>query len=275
LDFRDLWVGNHVYPGIWPFTLIERLVERFYVNRADMIVTVSDALANELRARYPQKKIVVSPNGFDPEEVASVPQLPANFRNEHFTIVYTGSLHEDQRNPAPLFEAIARLPSEVRLKIRVKFAGPIPAFIPPLVAKHGLHEVVRLLGKRPREESLRLQAEADVLLFLEQQHDESRDGVLTGKLFEYLVTGRPIWAVGVGPNSTVGKLLTEGHAGLALGTNTGLVSLALTEALDNGRLAARQVGSIGDLSSRFNRTEIANDLLEAIESLDRRIKRHQ
>lgn len=267
LDFRDLWVGNHVYPGIWPFTYIETLLERFYVRHADMVVTVSDALANELRARYPQKKIVVSPNGFDPEEAVNGPSLPADFKNNHFTIVYTGSLHEDQRNPEPLFEAIAKLPSEVRFKIRVKFAGPIPDFLPPLVTKHGLDEVVRLLGKRPREESLRLQAEADVLLFLEKQHDESRDGVLTGKLFEYLVTGRPIWAVGVGPRSTVGKLLSEAQASKAFGSEISHLTADLARAMREGRQPSRNTEQLEDVVHRYNRVTLANTLISEIEKL--------
>lgn len=270
LDFRDLWVGNHVYPGIWPFTILEGLLERFYVRRADMIVTVSEALANELRSRYPHKKILVSPNGFDPEEVASGPKLSSGFKNENFTIVYTGSLHEDQRNPEPLFESLMKLPPDLRSRIRVKFAGPIPEFLPPLVAKHGLDEVVEVLGKRPREESLRLQAEADVLLFLEKQHDESRDGVLTGKLFEYLVTGRPIWAVGVGKNSTVGILLRESQAGVAFGTDVEAICRHIIATDFHQRLPTRSVEVPSDISHRFDRVMLARELLEAISSTETR-----
>lgn len=267
LDFRDLWVGNHVYPGIWPFSCLEKVLERFYVNRADLIVTVSEALASELRARYPHKKVIVSPNGFDPEEVATAPKLSLDFKNEHFTIVYTGSLHEEQRNPSPLFEALASLPLEVRSKLRVKFAGPIPTFLPPLVAKHGLGPIVQLLGKRSREESLRLQAEADVLLFLEKQHDEARDGVLTGKLFEYLVTGRPIWAIGVGPQSTVGKLLSGAKAGEAFGEDSLRVLQLLNDMNINSRLPGRDVDDPGDISRKFDRVALASELFKEISSI--------
>lgn len=267
LDFRDLWVGNHVYPGIWPFTCLEKVLEHFYVSSADLIVTVSEALASELRARYPHKKVMVSPNGFDPEEVASAPKLPPDFKNEHFTIVYTGSLHEEQRNPSPLFEALASLPVETRSKVRVTFAGPIPEFLPALVARHGLGDIVQLLGKRSREESLRLQAEADELLFLEKQHDEARDGVLTGKLFEYLVTGRPIWAIGVGPQSTVGKLLSDSSAGEAFGEDVSRLADSLAEVAEHGRRPSRDTEQAADIAHRFNRVTLAQALIASIEKL--------
>ncbi len=267
LDFRDLWVGNHVYPGVWPFTILESLLERFYVSRADMIATVSEALANELRTRYPKKNIVVSPNGFDPEEVAGSPKLASDFRNEHYTVTYTGSLHEDQRNPEPLFEALAKLPPDIRSKIRVKFAGPIPEFLPSLVARCDVADSVQLLGKRSREESLRLQAEADVLLFLEKQHDETRDGVLTGKLFEYLVTGRPVYGVGIGPRSTVGKLLAEARAGEVFGRDSSRLAESLMKAVENGRQPSRKTEWPEDVAHRYNRVTLAQTLLREIEKL--------
>ena len=41
-DYRDLWLENHAYAGLWPFTLVERLIEtRTVQRRADLITTVS------------------------------------------------------------------------------------------------------------------------------------------------------------------------------------------------------------------------------------------
>src|SRR5438034_424404 len=50
-DFRDLWTANHLYRGLFPFTLRERQLERQCLHAADVITTVSQGLASELRAR--------------------------------------------------------------------------------------------------------------------------------------------------------------------------------------------------------------------------------
>lgn len=268
IDFRDLWVGNHVYSGIWPITVIERCLERFYINRSDLVVTVSSALANELRSRYPAKKIVVSHNGFDPEEVKSANGVSEDSQNDRFTFVYTGSLHPTQRNPRPLLEALSQTSKDFRKKILFKFAGPKAEFLDQLITKYQLEDCVQILGKLAREESLRLQREADVLLFLESQRDEARDGVLTGKLFEYLITGRPIWAVGIEEGSTVGRLLTSGDAGFAFGNDVPRILRYVTDAERVGRVKSRDVTVPTDISQQFNRIKLAEELLIVFESMD-------
>src|SRR5262245_13934317 len=50
-DFRDLWTDNHIYGGLFPFTLIERRRERRVLAAADRLVTVSPGLADRLRAK--------------------------------------------------------------------------------------------------------------------------------------------------------------------------------------------------------------------------------
>jgi len=264
LDFRDLWRGNHVYSGIWPFRYFEAFLESFYVGRADLIVTVSAALARELQARYPEKRVTVSPNGFDPEETAACPKLPEDFNNARFTIVYTGSLHEEQRNPRPLFSAIASLSPSLRPKIQVKVAGPIADFVPKLIADYGLSDCVEILGKLPRDSTLRIQAEADVLLFLEKQHVESRDGVLTGKLFEYLVTGRPIWAIGITNQSMVGQMLLANSVGQAFGDDVESIKAALESAIPSGRQKSRDINADGEICQKYNRVTLAQQILSEI-----------
>lgn len=149
----------------------------------------------------------------------------------------------------------------------MKFAGPIPEFLPPLVARYGLAESVELLGKCPREESLHLQTTADVLLFLEKQHEETRDGVLTGKLFEYLVTGRPIWAIGIDNTTTVGRLIEGGSAGVALGCDVDAIVKQLRLQLSVGRSPSRDTQDSNDVSRRYNRESLAIELMEWISAL--------
>src|SRR5262245_43547798 len=71
-EYRDLWVGNPLHRGLFPFTLRERRLERQCLQWADLLVTVSEPLARALgaKARLPVEVIY---NGFDPVEPSSLP----------------------------------------------------------------------------------------------------------------------------------------------------------------------------------------------------------
>lgn len=269
VDFRDLWTDNHVYPGFWPFTWFEKILERFYLRRVDAITTVSPALATSLQARAHGKPVVVFTNGFDPEETAQTDVAANHVRSyirseKKLTFVYTGSLHPVQRNPGIFLQALTRLTDEERSKVDVIFAGPREAFLDAQIESLKLGETVRALGSLKREESLRLQNEASVLLFFEYQHEAGRDGVLTGKLFEYLATGRPIWAVGVDATTTVGSLLTQNFCGQAFSRDTDRIVTEIRETLASGPAPNREIQRESDILHTFNRAVLARRMIEWI-----------
>lgn len=268
IDFRDLWVENHVYAGFWPITLIERFLERFYLRRADAVTTVSEALARSLQKKVPAKPVVVFENGFDPEELDQVVQTAASMQvADRLTLVYTGSLHSEHRNPAVFLEAFATLPVATRDRFEIIFAGPREAFVDDLIRKFTLEQWARQIGSVGRTKALELQLRAVVLLFFEKQHIASRDGVLTGKLFEYLASARPIWAFGIDETSVVGKLLKESGSGRSFGVNTNDVQLALIELYKAGAAASRNVADPADVMHRYNRNQIALRMLKWIEKI--------
>ncbi len=263
IDFRDLWTANHVYPGLWPFTVIERYLEKYYLSRADAITTVSPALAHELKEmlqRYNfHKPIEVFTNGFDPKEMSI--GVPAEEKGDSIVLLYTGSLHPVQRNPEPLLQAISLVPKEVRHRFKIIFAGPREEFLTRRIYELDIGESVSQAGSLKREMSLQLQAQAAVLLFFETQHEKSRDGVLTGKLFEYLATGRPIWAIGIDDSSTVGTLIEAGRAGKAFGSDVEELKLALLRLAHDGPAASRDISSAQDVLHQYDRSQIAQNML--------------
>lgn len=261
-DFRDLWSENHVYPGFWPITCLERWFESRYLRDADLITTVSEGLARSLRTRVDQPdKVGVFENGFRASDLSELDPLSVFGHDERRRLVYTGSLHPTQRNPRPLFEAISRLTPDERSTLDVVFVGPREAFIDALVEEFSLADQVRSLGSLPRNESLRYQRDADILLFLEMQHEAARDGVLTGKLFEYLATGRPIWAIGVDSVSTVGSLLNSSGSGEAMGRDIELLVRELRELVRSPRKPSRDLSLATDVTKKYERTRIANEML--------------
>ena len=75
-----------------------------------------------------------------------------------------------------------------------------------------LGDRLELIDYLPRNESLRLQRDSEVLLLLVPDADGRGRGVLSGKVFEYLAAGRPILAV-VPPDGAAAALVRETGAG--------------------------------------------------------------
>ena len=106
-------------------------------------------------------------------------------------------------------------------------------------------------------ESLAAQRHADELLFLDWM-DERAEGILTGKLFEYLASGRPILSVGSRANTEA--------AGIIVRTQAGAVACTAEEVRDH--LLTSRTGRCGGQMptgiERFSRPALARELLEQI-----------
>jgi hypothetical protein len=99
---------------------------------------------------------------------------------------------------------------------------------------------------------------ADVLLFLDWTEVQA-EGVLTGKLFEYLGTGRPILSLGRRKDSEAARLIAEAGCGVTLTTDEEIEKFLL-HLLSSDRLPS--VGSAA--RDQFSRKWQARLLLETL-----------
>ena len=82
-DYRDLWIEGHIYPGIWPFKMLEKHLENKYVgNYANILTTVSLPLAKILGNKFSTQVHVIQ-NGYDEEDYVKAP--PPYFKHEKKT----------------------------------------------------------------------------------------------------------------------------------------------------------------------------------------------
>ena len=191
-DFRDLWAANLDNPNGAVFSSRIEPGKR-WLRSADALVTVSRPWVDRLQDLYPDKRIHVITNGFDPGDFAGNSK-----RSSYFSISYTGQLYAGRRDPTLLFEVIHELIEEsivVREQIRIRFYGPIEPWLQPLIERYDLKGVVELHGSIHRTEALRRQQESQILLLLGWANPREI-GQHTGKLFEYFGSRRPILAVG-------------------------------------------------------------------------------
>jgi len=206
-DLRDLWTQNL---GELNSNVLQIGLEKRTLRQADALVTVSDPWATRLERRYPEKKIWTITNGFDPDDFDS----PSPALTEEFSITYTGELYAGQRDPTILFEVLSDLIKDGSIpasELRIRFYGRIEAWLPALIEKFGLNEVVALNGPTPRLEAIARQRESQLLLLLPWSNPKET-GHHSAKLFEYLAAARPILAIG-GARGVITETLESAEAG--------------------------------------------------------------
>ena len=244
LDFRDLWIENHLYGGMFPITLWERHLERRALKLADHLVTVSPGLAKRLGARS-GKPVEVIYNGYDPEGFANLDPRPAFPIDGKPRLVYTGTLYAAGQDANGICAAVAAEP-----RATLVVASEQSALWQRLAKKFGVGDRLDFRGSVPRAEALRLQRDASALLLLDWR--DPRQGVMTGKVFEYLLSPAPIWVVGGATDSPVARLVKEAGRGISLGRDVGRM-----------RGAIQALGSSGNSGQQADRKFIAGLSREA------------
>src|SRR5690606_37481611 len=196
-DFRDLWFHETRLQHSRLASHLSGRVNRWLTRDAAALITVSAGLRDRL-SRFLGREVLLSYNGYF-EDTRQRPAQPADDGRLH--IVYAGRVYPGRQDPEPLFRALAALRREgraARWEIVVDFYGHPNRWLHALTAKYALDDQVRFHGFVPYHESLAAQRAASVLLFLDWT-DAEGEGVLTGKLFEYLGNERPILALGRRP----------------------------------------------------------------------------
>ena len=201
-DFRDPWTQNMHRPSSKLRLKLEEKMERTVIEQSDLLMTVTASFANNFKEKYGQsiKHLEVIHNGFDPEDYEQLENQ--KLHPEKWTFVYTGIFYQ-QRNPRLFIEAVAELIKEGSIdksKISLQFAGVFdyPGYTEnqDAVKKHGLQDVVQILGNLAHKQALALLAGADQLLLIGDVTEDS-GAYIPGKLFEYMAVRKPIFALTV------------------------------------------------------------------------------
>jgi glycosyltransferase involved in cell wall biosynthesis len=211
VDFRDLWANDPTDPA--PTRLHHYLLqhlEKRIIRSADRLITVVDHISKHYQRKYHLngRQVITITNGFDPEEQRSYRNLKYDNRIK-FTIVYTGSVY-GYRSPTNFFQAIEELISEKVVDggdLKIQFFGNLDSKVPE---KYDLEGIVNTSGYRPHKEVIESLAGADVLLLIIGK--QNKHIAYTGKVFEYLMTGKPILAL-TAKDSIAADLLHEAEVG--------------------------------------------------------------
>lgn len=189
-DFRDEVNMNFR----WQEPRRVRYLEMVKKN-ADIISAVSEGFLDMMDLTGTGR---VLSNGFDREDLpAAIGENPV--KRKKLRVVYCGFLSEGRKKVAnrditPMMRTLRRLLDEGLLsegELQLVYAGKESHLFMDAAKSSGLEAFVEDRGLVSREESIRLQQSADILL-MASWHMASQRGILTGKLFEYMMMNRPI-----------------------------------------------------------------------------------
>lgn len=210
-ELRDLWVNNpynDIHPIIYP---AQQLLAFHTLRHATGYVTLTQAASQQIVDTF-QRPTIVSYNGFDDQDFFGLEETNASDPNR-LTIIHAGIIYAGRRDPTSLFQALAILGND-RTRVRVTFYHDDLAFVARAAAKLGVSDCIDICAAIPRKQVLRHERAADVLL-LSRWANPADDGIIPGKLFEYIGARRPILSIG----STTGEAAEIVRAG-----NFGFVS---------------------------------------------------
>ena len=192
-DFRDLMIDPH-----YNHILLPGSHHAFYkkiFSKADILTTVSDGLAIHLRSYNPN--VITLRNGIPGELV-----IPKPVHTSLFSIVYTGSMFLDKRNAEPLFHAIAALLEEEKIEreaIQIIYAGKDSTYWKAAAKKNQLESLLLDKGIISADDARIIQMNSCINILLTVSSD-ALQGVMTGKLIEYIEAGSPVLAIIVQQN---------------------------------------------------------------------------
>jgi len=201
-DYRDLWYGDVLREWLprWRQRL-ELLIEKRLLKRATVVVTVSEQKTDYMRRLHPKLKArwETLTNGFD-NEIYADRARSRSFDTGTIEFVYTGRLFKNRRGYA-FAEALGRLKrsqpdlvAPVRVRILGGVAPEIATRYKAILDEYGLHEHFDFPGDVAYAQAMDAQVNCDYLLLIVDT-GETSDGVIPGKLFEYVAARRPIFAL--------------------------------------------------------------------------------
>jgi hypothetical protein len=192
-DFRDPWttIGYHKALRLSSYASKKhKRLEHKVLNTADTIIVTSKTTKTEFQAITP-KPIAVITNGYDLENVEK------QTLDTKFSLAHIGSFLSD-RNPPFLWECLVELLQEIpdfKSHLEIKLIGAVSQEVLEAISEFKLNNYLNLLGYVSHHEAIAHQKKSQVLLLIEINSEDTKS-IIPGKLFEYMVSNRPILALG-------------------------------------------------------------------------------
>lgn len=218
-DFRDPWTD--FFTTSYPTKIhrnIEEHLEHKVAKYADKIILNTEPNRIGFLKNYPDispKKCITIMNGYDPDDFKNIEIK----KSAKFTITHTGTF-VGRRSPTFFLEALRNAIREretLKRDMEVTFVGRLPREYWNIANKYGLNEIVKEGGYVSHEKAIKYMVDSTCLLLVKLLGKGS-EGLLPGKIFEYIASGTPIIAT-VPTDSIAADLIKETNTGKVINTN--------------------------------------------------------
>ncbi|WP_407404131.1 glycosyl transferase family 1 [Chryseobacterium sp.] len=265
-DFRDPWTEISYYQHLKLTKGSDkkhRLLESQVFKTADFTLATSYTDAENFRKNGANAICIT--NGFDEQDAKNNPIANSS---TYFTLSYIGVL-EQLRNPEYLWKSLQNLVavnSQFAKDFKLKFVGRVDDKILQNLENSSLKNHLQNLGYLSHDKAI-LEMENSTLLLMTNFPNDSSKGIIPGKIFEYLATGKQI--ISFGPDEAdVATILNKTDAGHHFGySDESKITEFILEKYQlwkHGKLSERK-GNIEEFSRR-NLTKNLSEILDQLAS---------
>ncbi len=208
-DFRDPWTDIDYFHQL---PLSKRAKKRHFdleekvLKKSDAVLVVGKTMRDNY-LKFNSNTHVLS-NGYDADIKKEGVLL-----DEKFSLTHIGMMNED-RNPTILWKVLKELCIEnedFSKNLEIQLIGKIDAVVLHDLKNYGLNSLLNQVDYVPHDQVQEYQQKSQVLI-LAVNDVPSAKGIVTGKIFEYLVAKRPILAIGP-EDGDLAEILNETQAG--------------------------------------------------------------
>lgn len=232
-DYRDPWTFNHYideYDPTDPEAKLLYELESILLHEADCNLTIAENLIPMYVKEFhlPEERVVSITNGYDEADFTGL--KAAAEKTQKFTINYSGLLYAKHRSLAPVLKAIQQLRVEKKIdisKVQLRIVGEIDEALIQNIGAVG-RQIICHTGYLSHREALQANLDSNLLLLLVGDAPKLKT-VYTGKIFEYLRSGRPILALAPKGGVVDQTLRESGHGKAFLSTQTSKIKQMILE----------------------------------------------
>lgn len=273
-DYRDPWTDDPLgdYDARNPHHRLYFELESILLKKADRNLIVAESAVERYIRRFSlsPESVVCITNGYDERDFDTL-----RFSEEQppeFSINYSGLLYSKYRNVKPVLRAVQELAEEGSIDLRhVRFrvvgtADPGQGL--ETAKEYKLDSILVYTGYLPHQDALQLNYDSGLLLLLVGDGDRVKS-VYTGKVFDYLRSGRPILALAP-RDGVVDKVLRETGHGEAYGSaQLPEIKAMILREYQKWRRGEKRELLHSPRIERFERKRLTGQLAEVLDTVSR------
>lgn len=271
-DFRD-----PMLQGDYPTTKRQRKaygwIEQQAIHRCKKAVFTTHSAMDSYKRRFPEflhEKFAVIENGYDEEifsAAASGTRADSRETGARLTLLHSGVLYADGRDPSAFFEALASLKAHgrlaaSRLRIILRATGDDPYFN-ALVKKYGIEDIVNIEASVPYRDALNEMLNVDGLLVFQGTPFNTQ---IPAKIYEYFRARKPIFGLLDPAGETARVIGAAGFRNIAAMDSAAAIIPALEHFISQIQNGSAHVAS-EDVIAASSRTNRAAELAQIFQQM--------